>query len=48
LDYREGEKVRQRLQETLAGLFHPVRLHVLLSEEDNGHVQYAAIRGVPV
>lgn len=47
-DYREGEKLRQRLQNDLAGLFHPVRLHVLLLEEENAHVQYAAIRGLPV
>ena len=47
-DYREGEKLRRRLQEALAGLFSPVRLHVLLLEEENAHVQYAAIRSLPV
>ena len=47
-DYREGEKLRRRLQEALAGLFSPVRLHLLLLEEENAHVQYAAIRGIPV
>jgi len=47
-DYREGEKLRRRLQEELASLFRPVRLHLLLLEEENAHVQYAAIRGLPV
>ena len=47
-DYREAEKLRRRLQEALAGLFSPVRLHLLLLEEENAHVQYAAIRGLPV
>ena len=47
-DYREGEKLRRRLQEELAGLFTPVRLHLLLLEEENAHVQHAAIRGLQV
>ncbi len=47
-DYREGEKLRRRLQEELASLFAPVRLHLLLLEEENAHVQYAAIKGIPV
>lgn len=47
-DYREGEKLRQRLQEELSSLFLPVRLHLLLLEEENAHVQHAAIRGLPV
>jgi hypothetical protein len=47
-DYREGEKLRRGLQEELAGLFAPVLLHLLLLEEENGHVQYAAIRGLQV
>ena len=47
-DCREAEKLRRRLQEALAGLFSPVRLHLLLLEEENAHVQYAAIRGLPV
>lgn len=47
-DYREADKLRRRLQEALAGLFSPVRLHLLLLEEENAHVQYAAIRGIPV
>lgn len=29
-DYREGDKLRRRLQEAMASLFSPVRLHVLL------------------
>jgi predicted nucleotidyltransferase len=47
-DYREGEKQRRRLQEELAPLFSPVRLHLILLEEENAHVQYAAIRGLQV
>jgi predicted nucleotidyltransferase len=47
-DYREGEKLRRRLQEDLADLFSPVRLHLLLLEEENAHVQHAAIRGLQV
>jgi len=48
-DYREGEARRRRLQEDLAGLFTPLRLHLLLLEEENAHVQHAAaIRGLPV
>ncbi|MCL4504199.1 MAG: hypothetical protein M1438_20430 [Deltaproteobacteria bacterium] len=46
-DYREAEKIRRRLQEVLSGLFSPVRLHLLLLAEENAHVQYAAIRGIP-
>ena len=47
-DYREGEKLRHRLQEELAALFTPVRLHLLLLEEENAHVQHAAaIKGLP-
>ena len=47
-DCREGEKLRRRLQEELAGLFTPVRMHLLLLEEENAHVQHAAIRGLQV
>ena len=47
-DYREGEKLRRRLQEGLAGLFTPVALHLLLLEEENPHVQHAAIAGIQV
>ena len=47
-DYWEGQKLRQRLQDDLAPLFAPLRLHLLLLEEENAHVQYAAIRGIPV
>lgn len=47
LDYWEGEGRRRRLQEDLTGLFSPLRLHLLLLEEENAHVQYAAIRGLP-
>ncbi|MCL4501985.1 MAG: hypothetical protein M1438_09020, partial [Deltaproteobacteria bacterium] len=43
----EAEKIRRRLQEVLSGLFSPVRLHLLLLAEENAHVQYAAIRGIP-
>ena len=45
LDYWEGQRLRQRLEEALAPLFAPLRLHLLLLEEENAHVQYAAIRG---
>ncbi len=48
LDYWEGQKLRQRLEEALAPLFAPLRLHLLLLEEENAHVQYAAIRGIQV
>jgi hypothetical protein len=48
LDYWEGQKLRQRLQEALAPLFLPLRLHLLFLEEENAHVQYAAIRGISV
>ena len=46
LDYWEGQKLRQRLEDALAPLFAPLRLHLLLLEEENAHVQYAAIRGI--
>ena len=46
LDYWEGQRLRQRLEDGLAPLFAPLRLHLLLLEEDNAHVQYAAIRGI--
>ncbi len=48
LDYWEGQKLRHRLEEALTPLFAPLRLHLLLLEEENAHVQYAAIRGIPV
>jgi hypothetical protein len=48
LDYWEGQKLRQRLQDDLAPFFAPLRLHLLLLEEENAHVQYAAIRGIQV
>jgi predicted nucleotidyltransferase len=49
LDYWEGETRRRRLQEELAGLFSPLRLHLILLEEENAHVQHAAaIKGIQV
>jgi hypothetical protein len=48
LDYWEGQKLRQRLQDDLTPLFAPLRLHLLLLEEENAHVQYAAIRGIQI
>jgi hypothetical protein len=48
LDYWEGQRLRQRLEDGLAPLFAPLRLHLLLLEEENAHVQYAAIRGLQV
>jgi hypothetical protein len=43
-DYWEGQKLRQRLEDDFA----PLRLHLLLLEEENAHVQYAAIRGIMI
>ncbi|MEJ2673200.1 MAG: hypothetical protein P8168_13565 [Deltaproteobacteria bacterium] len=48
LDYWEGQKLRQELENELAPIFAPIRLHLLLLEEENPHVQYAAIRGLQV
>jgi hypothetical protein len=48
LDYWEGQRLRKHLEEALAPLFAPIPLHLLLLEEENAHVQYAAIRGIPV
>ena len=48
LDYWEGQKLRQRLEDALAPVFAPLRLHLLLLEEENAHVQYAAIRALQV
>ena len=48
LDYWEGQKLRQHLADALASLFAPLRLHLLLLEEENAHVQYAAIRAIQV
>ncbi len=46
LDYWEGQKLRQLLEALLAPLFLPLKLHLILLEEENAHVQYAAIRGL--
>jgi hypothetical protein len=48
LEYWEGQRLRQVLQELLQPLFLPVRFHLLLLAEENAHVQYAAIRGIPI
>lgn len=48
LEYWEGQKLRQRLEEALAPIFAPLRLHLLLLEEENAHVQYAAIRALQI
>jgi hypothetical protein len=48
LDYWEGQRLRQQLEDDLAPLFAPIPLHLLLLEEENAHVQYAAIRGIKV
>ncbi|MFZ5447517.1 MAG: hypothetical protein ACOZFS_02615 [Thermodesulfobacteriota bacterium] len=48
LDYWEGQRLRRQLEESLAPCFAPIPLHLLLLEEENAHVQYAAIRGIPV
>ncbi len=46
LDYWQGQKLRQLLEGLLAPLFLPLKLHLLLLEEENAHVQYAAILGL--
>lgn len=48
LDYWEGQRLRKHFEDDLAPLFAPVRLHLLLLEEENAHVQYAAIRGIQI
>ena len=48
LDYWEGQRLRRALEEALAPLFAPIPLHLLLLEEENAHVQYAAIQGIRV
>lgn len=48
LDYWEAQRLRQSLEESLAPLFAPVKLHLLLLAEENAQVQYAAIRGIQV
>lgn len=48
LDYWEGQRLRKKLEDDLTPLFVPVRLHLLLLEEENAHVQYAAIRGIQI
>jgi len=48
LDYWEGQKLRRKLEDDLAPLFSPISLHLLLLEEENAHVQYAAIQGIQV
>ncbi len=45
-DYWEGQRLRRSLEELLAPLFSPLRLHLILLEEENAHVQYAAIHGI--
>ena len=47
IDYRQLRGIRQALEDCLAPLFAPLRLHLLLLEEENAHVQYAAaIKGI--
>jgi hypothetical protein len=46
LDYWEGQRLRRDLEEAFAPLFAPLRVHLLLLEEENAHVQHAAIRGL--
>jgi hypothetical protein len=48
LDYWKGQRLREQLEDDLAPLFASVRLHLLLLEEENAHVQYAAIRGIQI
>lgn len=47
LDYWEGERLRKSLQDQLQPLLLPLRLHLLLLEIENAHVQHAAaIKGI--
>jgi len=47
MDYRQLRGIRQELEDCLAPLFTPLRLHLLLLEEENAHVQHAAaIKGI--
>jgi predicted nucleotidyltransferase len=47
LDYRQLPQIRKDLEAALAPFFLPLRLHLLLLEEENAHVQYAAaIKGL--
>jgi hypothetical protein len=47
MDYRQLRQMRQELEDCLAPLFIPRRLHLLLLEEENAHVQHAAaIKGI--
>ena len=46
LDYWQGQKLRKSLEDLLAPLFAPLKLHLILLEDENAHVQYAAIRGL--
>lgn len=48
LDDQQIQQVRKTLEEDLASIFQPVRLHLLLLEEENSHVQYAAMKGIQV
>jgi hypothetical protein len=49
LDYRQLRRIRKDLEDCLAPLFSPLSLHLLLLEEENAHVQYAAaIKGIQV
>jgi hypothetical protein len=49
IDYRQLPRIRKELEDCLAPLFLPLRLHLLLLEEENSHVQYAAaIKGIQV
>jgi hypothetical protein len=48
LDYWEGQKLRQGLEDSLAPIFAPLRLHLLFLEEEDARVQYAAIRGLQI
>ena len=46
LDYWQGQKLRKSLEDLLAPRFAPLKLHLILLEDENAHVQYAAIRGL--
>lgn len=47
-DYKALTALRERLVAELKPLFAPIKLHLLFLEEENAHVQYAALQGIRV
>lgn len=48
IDYHKLTALRERLVAELGPLFVPIKLHLLFLEEENAHVQYAALQGIRV